>query len=309
MKTVRVKDLIQYFGYHHICGDETSFERIIHDNNVNRPGLELSGYYTSKAYRRIVILGEKEINYIRTMSADRQREAFDFITTEAVPMILISRNLPCPAILLQMCMEKNFPVFSSCSTTSAVIVEIVTYLEEFFAEVESIHGVLMSVFGHGVLITGESGIGKSEVALELIKKGHLLVADDRVDVFRLHNHITGTSPGILKNMLEIRGVGIIEVTSMFGIASTTERAQIDYVIHLKKWNPNEEYDRVGMEEEHMTIFGVNIPKITIPVSEGRSISTIIEAAVTNCILRDKGINSSRILEDRVVALCQAQKED
>lgn len=309
MKVVKVKDLYNYFGYKRICGDDSSMDRIIHDMNVNRPGLELSGYYTEHVYRRVVILGEKEINYINTLSEQRQLEAFDYLTNAEIPMILIARDLPCPGILMEIAQKKNFPVFSASGTTSSVIVEIVSYLEEFFAEVESIHGVLLSVYGHGVLITGDSGIGKSEVALELMKKGHLLVADDRVDVFRVHNHITGVAPAILKNMLEIRGIGIIEVTSMFGIASTTDRAQVDYVIHLQRWDPNNEYDRVGMDEEHLTIFGIDIPKITIPVSEGRSVSAIIEAAVTNCILRDKGINSSQILEDRVVALINQQKEE
>lgn len=309
MKKVYVKDVWNYFNYRRICGDDSSLLRQIHDADVNRPGLELSGYFTKHIYRRIVILGEKEIGYIETMGEQAQRDAFNYLTDDNVPMILISRDLPCPKILLEIAQQKNFPIFSSFAPTSSLIVEIVSFLEEYFAQVDSLHGVLLQVYGRGILITGESGIGKSEIALELVKKGHVLVADDRVDVYRMHNHITGEAPPVLKNMLEVRGIGIIDITRMFGVAASADKTQIDYVIHLQKWKENEQFDRIGMQEEFLTVFGLKIPKITIPVSEGRSIAVLIESAVNNFILRSRGFNSSQIMEERVLDFINKQKEE
>ncbi|MBO4537739.1 MAG: HPr(Ser) kinase/phosphatase [Erysipelotrichaceae bacterium] len=308
-KTVTVRDVWEYFGYRQIVGNDESLNREIRDANTNRPGLELAGYLDEKASKRIVVIGEKEMNYIHTMSEEAQRKVFDYLTGDPVPMILISRDMECPPILREIAYQKNFPVFSSYAPTNSLVVEIVSFLEEFFAPIESIHGVLMQVFGRGVLIRGDSGLGKSEIALELIKRGHILVADDRVDIYRVHNSITGEAPEILRNLLEIRGVGIINVTSMFGIASTTEKSEIDYVIDLDRWSDETEYDRLNLDNEQQveSFFGVNIPRLVIPVSEGRSIAVIIETAVTNQILRSRGVNSSNELEERVIELINRQK--
>ncbi|MBR5048257.1 MAG: HPr(Ser) kinase/phosphatase [Erysipelotrichaceae bacterium] len=308
-KTVTVRDVWEYFGYRQIVGNDESLNREIRDANTNRPGLELAGYLDEKASKRIVVIGEKEMNYIHTMSEEAQRKVFDYLTGDPVPMILISRDMDCPPILREIAYQKNFPVFSSYAPTNSLVVEIVSFLEEFFAPIESIHGVLMQVFGRGVLIRGDSGLGKSEIALELIKRGHILVADDRVDIYRVHNSITGEAPEILRNLLEIRGVGIINVTSMFGIASTTEKSEIDYVIDLDRWSDEAEYDRLNLDNEQQveSFFGVNIPRLVIPVSEGRSIAVIIETAVTNQILRSRGVNSSNELEERVIELINRQK--
>ncbi|MDO4378905.1 MAG: HPr(Ser) kinase/phosphatase [Erysipelotrichia bacterium] len=309
MKKVFVKDVWNYFNYRRLCGDDSSLLRQIHDADVNRPGLELSGYFTEHIYRRVVILGEKEIGYIKTMSEQAQKKAFDYLTDDSVPMILISRDLACPDILLEIAQSKNFPIFSSFAPTSSLIVEIVSFLEEYFAQVDSLHGVLLQIYGRGILITGESGIGKSEIALELVKKGHILVADDRVDVYRTHNHISGEAPEVLKNMLEVRGIGIIDITRMFGVAASADKTQIDYVIHLQKWRENEQFDRIGGQEEYFTVFGIKIPMVTIPVSEGRSIAVLVESAVNNFILRSKGFNSSQIMEERVINYINKQKEE
>ncbi|MBQ6654390.1 MAG: HPr(Ser) kinase/phosphatase [Erysipelotrichaceae bacterium] len=308
-KTVTVRDIWEYFGYRQIVGDDDSLNREIKEANTNRPGLELSGYLDDHVTKRIVVIGEKEMNYIRTMDEQSQRKVFDYLTGDQIPMILISRDMDCPPILGEIAYQKNFPVFSSYAPTNSLVVELVSFLEEFFAPIESVHGVLMQVFGRGVLIRGDSGLGKSEIALELIKRGHILVADDRVDIYRVHNSITGEAPEILRNLLEIRGVGIINVTSMFGIASTTEKSDIDYVIDLDKWSDDTEYDRLNLDNDQQVVnfFGVNIPRLIIPVSEGRSVAVIIEAAVTNQILRSRGIDSSNELEQRVIDLINRQK--
>jgi len=307
-KKVTVRDVWNYFGYRQIIGDDKSLDRQITEANTNRPGLELSGYLDEHVNKRIVVIGEKEMHYIHTMDEGAQRKVFDYLTGEQIPMILISRDMECPPILREIAYQKNFPVFTSYAPTNSLIVEIVSFLEEFFAEVQSIHGVLMQVFGRGVLIRAESGLGKSEIALELIKKGHILIADDRVDIYRVHNSITGEAPEILKNLLEIRGVGIINVTSMFGVAATADKAEINYVIDLQRWSDKEEYDRINLDQNlSETFFGVSIPRLIIPVSEGRSIAVIIEAAVTNQILRSRGVDSAIELEERVINLINKQK--
>lgn len=303
-----VRDLWNQFHYRQITGNNEALDRPIEDANTNRPGLELSGYL-QHPYKRVVIMGEKEISYIKTMCEEKQREVFNFLTNEDIPMILISRDLPCPEILKNIAIERNFPIFTSYAPTNSLIVEIVSYLEEFFAPRESVHGVLMQVYGKGVLLRGDSGVGKSEIALELIRKGHILVSDDRVDLYRYHNKITGEASEILKNMLEIRGVGIIDVTRMFGVASAMEKCVIDYVIDLKKLTGNEELDRSGLTQlEPATYFGVDVPRTIIPVSEGRSVAVIIEAAVNNMILIDQGFNSADELDARIIALINKQKE-
>jgi len=308
---VTVRTLVEYFGYRQLTGDNDSLDREIKDNNVNRPGLELSGYLEEYVSRRVVIIGEKETNYIKTMSQEKQRIVFDYLTNERIPMILISRDLPCPDILREAAIKKNFPIFQSFAPTSSLIVEIVSFLEDYFVTVESIHGVLMQINGKGVLITGSSGIGKSEIALELIQRGHILIADDRVDVYRLHNTIKGKAPEVLRNMLEIRGVGIIDVAMMYGARATMGKCQIDFVVDLHKWDENEEFDRLGDNGDikSLELFGISVPKLTIPVSEGRSIAAVLEAAVTNFILKSKGYDSGIVFDNRIVDLINKNKEE
>ena len=169
---------------------------------------------------------------------------------------------------------------------------------------------MLQVYGRGVLITGESGIGKSEIALELVKKGHILVADDRVDVFRAHNRIFGEAPELLRNMLELRGVDVINVVDMFGVMAATDRSSIECIVELKRWTQDNDFDRLGLNNsETETIFGIELPKMVIPVREGRSIAAIIEATVTNIILRQKGINSSEAFDRKVIALIRKNEEE
>lgn len=306
MKDVYVRDLLEYFKYRQIVGDDDSLNRKIMDNNVNRPGLELSGYFKEPS-SRIVVLGEKEIHYINNMGVEEQEKVFDFLTHEKVPMILISRDLPCPEVLFNIAYRKNFPVFQSFAHTNSLIVEILNYLEEYFAEVETLHGVLLEVYGHGVLITGESAVGKSEIALELIRRGHVLVADDRVDVFRAHNRIFGEAPEVLRNMLELRGVGVLNIETMFGYMSTKDRTEVECVINLKHQNNEDEYDRLGLDNQMVeTIFGIDLPKIELPLREGRSIAVIIEAAMTHVIMKADGKDSAKEFHDKLIGLINQQ---
>lgn len=305
-KPVYVKDVSEYFGYRCIVGDERALARPIHEANVNRPGLELTGYFEEPS-QRIVVIGEKESHFIEKMNVQQQEKVFDFLTADNVPMILISRDLPCPQLLYEIAYRKNFPIFSSFASTSSLIVELLNYLEEFFAPVDTLHGVLLEVYGHGVLITGESAVGKSEIALELIRRGHVLVADDRVDVFRAHNAIYGEAPELLKNMLELRGVGIVDIRTTFGYMAATDRTNIECVIDLAPQNDHVEYDRLGLDNQKVeSIFGVDIPKIVLPVREGRSIAVMIEAAITQIIMKTEGKDSAREFHERLISYLEKQ---
>lgn len=298
---VKLRNLIEAFQFVQICGDERSLERNITIADTNRPGLELAGFFQKSQLKRLIILGDKEISYIKTMSEEKQRESFGFLTSEVTPAIIITKNHSCPEVLKEVAEAKNFPVFSSSSPTYRLIIDIVTFLDEHLSENTNLHGGLLNIYGKGVLIRGDSGLGKSEIALELIKRGHILIADDRVDCYRIHNSIIGKAPELLRDMLELRGVGVINVARMFGVSSVAEKTKIDFQVTLEQWDRNREYDRVGIEErKYEDILGIKIPKIVVPIREGRSMAVVIETAVTNFMLSEMGLNSAKEFEQRVL---------
>lgn len=308
--TVIVKDLVDAFAFTQISGDGKSLLRCVSITDTNRPGLELAGYFENSQQKRIVVLGDKEIAYIDTMDDEAQSKSFDFITSDETPAIFITKGHDCPKILKKIAGAKNFPVFCSDSPTYRLIVDLVSFLDEKLAQSESIHGGLISIYGKGVLIRGESGMGKSEIALELIKRGHLLVADDRVDCFRIHNKIVGKAPELLSGMLEIRGIGVINVARMFGVSSVLPKVEVNFQVNLEPFDKDADYDRVGIEEKKFeNILGVDVPKIIVPVREGRSMAVIIESAVTNYMLSAMGLDSAKEFEERVLAFIAKNKKE
>ena len=307
---VKVRTLVENFDFIQITGDDASLERPIVIADTNRPGLELAGYFENSQQKRLVILGDKEIAYIATMSVHKQRKSFDFITNEQTPAIIVTKGHKCPDVLKRYAKRKNFPIFLSSSPTYRLIVDIVAFLDEQLATSMCIHGGLLSIYGKGVLIRGESGMGKSEIALELIKRGHPLVADDRVDCYRIHNKIVGKAPELLREMLEIRGIGVINVSRMFGVSSVLPKAEINFQVNLEPWKADQDYDRVGIEEKkHENILGIDIPKIVVPVREGRSMAVIIESAVTNYMLSVMGMDSAKEFEQRVLDYIEKNKNE
>ncbi len=298
---VTVKDVCDYFGFEQLVGDETAMQREITTVDTNRPGLELAGYFDYTKPARIVVLGDKEIHYIKIMDELSQVKSFEFLTKEETPMILITKKMECPPVLARVAKRKNFPVLRSIHGTSRVITNLVAFLDEKLAESDCFHGVLLCVYGKGVMLRGESGIGKSEVSLELIRRGHQLIADDRVDCYQVHNSVVGRAPEMLEGLLEIRGIGIIDVARMFGANTTLPKAHIDVVIELVPWDATADYDRVGIETmKYESILGVEIPKIILPVREGRSMGMVIESAVANIVLKDNGFDSAKIFEQKVL---------
>lgn len=309
-RKAKISDFKKFFNLTQITGNDEALNRWAIVPDINRPGLELAGYFEHTEPRRIIILGTKEMSYMSEVPDDLLRERLERLTDEYSPAIVISKNMECPELLREIAESKNFPILISDQPTYRLMVDVVSYLDEKLAPSDNIHGVLLSIYGKGVVITGDSGVGKSETALELIRRGHVLVADDRVDVTRIHNTIFGKAPEILRGMLEIRGIGIIDVTKMFGASSSLDNSEIDFIIHLEKWDDQKQYERVGIEEEVLeNILGLEIPKTTIPVRDGRNIAVLVESAVTNFNLKLRGINSAKEFEQRVYDFIKNQNEE
>lgn len=288
--------------YVQVTGNQEALKRVIYLSEINRPGFELAGFFKYSDFRRVVVLGNKETAFIEEMSEERQRAIFPSILSDETPCIIIAKGNPCPPILKEIALARNFPVFITDVATGRVSVELSSILDEELAPETLIHGVFLSIYGKGVIIKGASGIGKSEIALELIKRGHLLVADDAVELYHLGQSIVGKAPEVLSNLLEIRGIGVIDVSKMFGISSILEKDKVDLIIQLDRWVPSREYTRIGFEENDATeeILGVPIPKMVVPVTSGRSMSVIIESAVMNMRLRDSGFDSSKEFVERIL---------
>ncbi|MHC1734676.1 MAG: HPr(Ser) kinase/phosphatase [Erysipelotrichaceae bacterium] len=304
-----IRDLKKFFNLEQLTGNEDSLSRWVVVPDINRPGLELTGFFKYTEPKRVIIFGTKEIAYVETMSPEALKYAFDRLTDEYTPVIIISRNMECPPLLLEIAAYKNFPILRSPLPTYRLMVDVVSYLDEKLSPADNIHGVLLNVFGKGVLITGESGMGKSEIALELIRKGHILVADDRVDVVRIHNTIFGQAPDLLRGMLELRGIGIIDVTSMFGAAAMIDRTKVDFVVDLQKWDDKKEYDRLGIDDDGVIrILEMDVPRLIFPVKEGRNMAVLVESAVIDFTLKQKGINSAKAFEQRVYDFIASQNK-
>jgi HPr kinase/phosphorylase len=258
----------------------------------------------------VVIIGNKEIEYISHLGEQEQRERFDSITDGLTPMIIITKNNEIPPILKEVAIERNFPIFRTGSDTYRMMVDLITFLDEKLAPEETLSGDLIVVYGKGVLITGESGMGKSEIAMELVRDGQVFVADDRVDVQKIHNSLYGHAPELLRGMLEIRGIGIIDVERMFGANRLAKRHHIDLVINLVRYDASEEYERIGDEMTSFTrIMGVSIPAMSLPVSPGRSMCALIETAVSNFILKQEGYNSTEEFKERLHAELMKKSRD
>ena len=305
-----IRKIKDYFKFEQITGNDESLNRWVVVPDVNRPGLELVGFFDHTEPRRINILGEKEMAYINQMPEDVQRDVFEQLTDSYTPAIILARNYDCPPILFEIAQNKNFPILKTPTITYQLMVDIISFLDKELAETDTLHGVLISVFGKGVLITGDSGMGKSEVGLELIRKGHVLISDDRVDVKRVHNDIIGFAPHLLKGLLELRGIGIIDVMRMFGASSMLDEARIDFVVYLEKWQDGKAYKRVGMDEtSFMNVLDIEIPQLVFPVKEGRNLAVLIEAAVTDFNLKERGIDAGAEFDERVYNYILAQTKE
>ena len=306
-KKVTIQEFANHFGLVSICGDIKAMQREIVEASINRPGLELAGFFEYPRSRRLIFLGNKEITYIATMNDLTLRKSFEFLLDDVCPGLVICQGHPCPPLLLEIAKERNFPLFLTNRATNDLNMDAVVYLFDELAPSTALHAALVEMYSSGVLILGESGIGKSEVTLELIKKGHHLVSDDRVNISFVRGKLFGEAPELLLGMMEVRGIGVIDVTRMFGINAMVKRVEISYAIKLVPYDPEKPLDRLGNKIQYFEILNQRIPLLTIPVFAGRSMSEIIEVAVTNLKLKELGYDSTHEFEVRLNELLHKKK--
>lgn len=278
----------------------TRTEWDIRSSDLNRPGMQFCGFYEFFAYERPQIVGKVEMTYLEELDAQTRQERLRTFFSYDVPCVICCRGLHPPRELLEEAKARDVPVYLSNLVTTKLFAEAIHYLDRVLAPRITRHGVLVDVYGMGVLITGESGVGKSEAALELVKRGHQLVADDVVDICRVSdNRLIGECPEMVRHFMEIRGIGIIDIRAMYGVGAVAISKSIDLVMHLEKWQEGREYDRLGLTEETVTILGVKIPHQLTPVRPGRNLAIIIEVAARDMSLKRLGYNAARELDRRM----------
>jgi HPr kinase/phosphorylase len=279
---------------------------------VQRPGLALTGYTDYLSYGRVQILGGSEINYLRKLPRARCTRAVRMLVSSRVSCFVVTKGLEAPGELLRQAEKRGVPVMTTSLDSTSFIQQLSSFLEQRLASQIEMHAVLVDVFGLGVLFIGESGIGKSECALDLIDRGHRLVADDVVIIKRMTTGLKGSSPAMIKHHMELRGLGILNIKDIFGISATHGSKKVELVVMLEKWEIGCDYDRLGLQDERYTILGIDLPLVRMPVAPGRNIAILIEVAARNQLLKLTGHNAAQRLTkqvDRLVARRKALKSD
>ena len=268
--------------------------------DVARPGLQLAGYFDHFEPMRLQVLGNVEMSYLAKLTHNQRTVIFDRLFSYKFPALLIARNIPPDEECLAMAKKHNVTILRCAEATSTIVSAIIAYLKAELAPRITRHGVLMEVYGEGMLLLGESGIGKSEAAVELIKRGHRLIADDAVEIKKINeSSLQGSAPELIRNYIELRGIGIINVAKLFGIGAVKSENEINLVVNIVPWNTQEVYDRLGLEEHYMEILGVQVPLYTIPVTPGRNLAVILEVAAMNNRQRKMGYNSAEEFTNRM----------
>lgn len=282
----------------------------ITQSDINRPALQLTGYFEHFDATRVQVIGFVEYTYMEGMSDEEKRQKYDKLMSYDIPCIIFSRDLKPDDIFMEIARKYNKPVLSTKMTTSAFTAEAIRWLNVKLAPCISVHGVLVDVYGEGVLITGESGIGKSEAALELIKRGHRLVTDDVVELRKVSDEtLVGSAPDITKHFIELRGIGIVDVKALFGASSVKDTQQVDLVIRLEEWDKDREYDRLGLEQEYTEYLGNKIVCHTLPIRPGRNLAVICESAAVNHRQKKMGYNAAQELYSRVQNSLAKRREE
>lgn len=308
--TVTVKMLVDKLKLKVVYGNEELLAKAITTADISRPGLEMTGYFDYYSPERLQLVGMKEWSYLKTMTANNRYSVFANIFRKETPAVIVARGLEIPEEMLQAAKENGVAVLQGRNSTSSLSGDMSWYLNSQLAERTSVHGVLVDIYGMGVLIQGDSGIGKSETALELVKRGHRLVADDRIDVYaKDEGTLWGEPAEILLHLLEIRGVGIIDVMSLYGASAVRDSSQVQLCICLEHFENDEVFDRLGNSNEEIELQGVKIPRIRIPVKTGRNVSVVIEAAAMNYRAKQMGYDATKTFKDRLTDLISKNGED
>ncbi len=276
-------------------------ETVIETVDVNRPGLQIAGFFDYFDPKRIQIFGMVESTYLSGLSADERYERIDALFSQQIPVVIITRDIEMPGEFMELAEKHGINVLRTALGTSSFMSALIAFLNVELAPRITRHGVLVEVYGEGVLILGESGVGKSETAIELMKRGHRLVADDAVEIKRVSSKtLVGTSPEIIRHFIEIRGIGIVDVQKIFGMGAIKETEKIDLIINLEAWQKGKQYDRLGLVDQHTNILGIDVPSLTVPVRPGRNLAIIFEIAAMNNRQRRMGYNAAEELNNRIL---------
>ncbi|MFY0761594.1 HPr(Ser) kinase/phosphatase [Metabacillus dongyingensis] len=309
MAKVRTKDLIEKFHLELISGEE-GINRPITTSDLSRPGLEMAGFFTYYPKERVQILGKTELTFFQKLTDEEKRNRMDQLCTDSTPAIIVSREMEIPQELIDASEEKSVPLLRSPLKTTRLSSHLTNFLEGKLAPTTAVHGVLVDVYGVGVLIVGKSGVGKSETALELVKRGHRLVADDCVEIRQEdQDTLIGNAPDLIEHLLEIRGLGIINVMTLFGAGAVRSYKRITLIIDLEIWDAKKQYDRLGLDEEKMKIIDTDIPKLTVPVRPGRNLAVIIEVAAMNFRLKRMGLNAAEQFTNKLTDVITDTEHD
>jgi HPr kinase/phosphorylase len=274
-------------------------EHRITSSRIQKPGLALTGFTEHLHPERVQVFGNTEVSYLRTLSDEQQRRVLSRLFESQLACVVVTKGLEVPAALFEGCERAGLALMSTPLVSSAFISQVQAFLEEALTATGSLHGVLIDVFGVGVLLIGKSGIGKSEIALDLIMRGHRLIADDIINLVRRAGDVYGHGNDIIRHHMEIRGLGILNVEALFGVAAVRDRKKIELIIELVEWTTNAEYDRLGLDQESMNLVGVELPHAVVPVRPGRNMTTIVEVAARNHLLKLRGHNSAQEFADRL----------
>lgn len=300
MNTVKMSKVVEKMNLKDLTPDVDHIEKQVKLPDINRPALQLTGYFDHFASERVQVIGYVEYSFLQMLDEEKKKEVYKTFLSYEIPCLIFCRSLQPDEFLLAEANKRNIPVFSTDKKTSQFMAEIIRWLNVELAPCISIHGVLVDVYGVGVLIMGESGIGKSEAALELIKRGHRLVSDDVVEIRKVSDEtLVGTAPDITRHFIELRGIGIVDVKTLYGVQSVRETQNIDLVITLEDWDKEKKYDRLGMEEEYTEFLGNKVVCHQLPIRPGRNLAIIVETAAINYRQKKMGYNAAQELYKRV----------
>lgn len=303
MNTIKISRLLEPSDYDlqlQLVAGREGLGRIISSPRIQKPGLALTGFTEHLHPERVQVFGNTEISYLKTLADDEQRKVLQKLFDQNLACVVVTKDLDLPPNLVDACDRAGLALMKTPLLSSTFIAQVQSFLEEALTASVSLHGVLMDVFGVGILLLGKSGIGKSEIALDLVMRGHRLVADDIVDATRRKADVVyGAGNAIIRHHMEIRGLGIINIKDLFGVAAVRDRKKIELVIELVEWDPQQEYDRLGVEEQKFNVVGVEIPLSVLPVRPGRNLTTLIEVAARNHLLKLQGHHSAKEFAERL----------
>ncbi len=300
--SITVATLLRGSGYDlrlRLVAGKDGLDRHIRSSRIQKPGLALTGFTEHLHPDRVQVFGSTEMSYLRTLSESQQHEVIAKLFGSPMACVVVTKGLEMPKALIDGCEQSKLALMRTALISSAFISQVQGFLEETLTATGMLHGVLLDVFGVGVLLMGKSGIGKSEIALDLIMRGHRLVADDVVSLVRREGDIYGNGSDLIQHHMEIRGLGILNMEALFGVAAIRDRKKIELVIELIDWSPTADYDRLGIEQESLNLLGVDVPRGTVPVRPGRNLTTIVEVAARNFLLKLRGHHSAEEFAERI----------